>query len=310
MKKLIAIILSLVTALSLCACGAKEPVDEPKNPSQSAQEGEQTQPKDSQPEATQPEQPQIPNLDMFVGKWNIVEENFLTEVATFEIKADGTLEANGETLTWTAEKAHPDSKYEMILKVEYPADPSFPNSVPTRAFDLRLTRTPENTYVAEKRLTQMSTTGDQFYREGDYEVVELNDQNAMEYLQEEQAYYTFDVKNDKEYKVVRNEEIKFKDGLGALSYCSGGLVMETTYVEIRLTGDAKDFTEGAVTSTNVNEDGVWSNIRINEPRQYTYTLYWFGEVGSADLQKPGSMECNHLIGTKDISGYVFIPVKG
>jgi len=299
MKKLIAIILTLVTTLSLCACDTREQLPEPEKPTQSVGETEQTK----------PEEPQIPNLDMFVGKWNIVEENFLTEVATFVINTDGTLEANGQTLTWTAEKAQPDRSYEMILKVENPADPSFPNSLPTRAFDLYLTRTPENTYVAEKRLTQMSTTGDQFYREGDYEVVEINDQNAMEYLQEKPAYYTFDVKNGKEYKVIRNEEIKFKDGLGALSYCSGGLVLETTYVQINLTGDAKDFTEGAVTDSQVNEQGVFDTIRTTEPRQYTYTVCWFGELGSADLQKPGYMECNRLIGTKDISGYVFVPVK-
>lgn len=308
MKKMIAMILALMTVLSLCACGANQPAPETGTPATSA--SQTTQPAVTQPAATQPEatQPQIPGLDLFVGTWRIVEETFLTKVATFTIHEDGTLEAGGEILTWTAQEAHPDRSYDMILKVQSSADSSNPNSLPTWAFDLYLTRTPENTFVAEMRRSQMATTGDVFYREGDYEVVELNDGNAMEYLQQVPEYNAFQKKSDQEYSVVRSGKIQLKEGLGALSYCTGTFIFDVTYVEMFLTEAADGFTEGKVTGTTVDDQSTFDTIRIGAPREYNYTLYWFGTQGSAGLKLPGNMECRQLTGTKGASGYIFIPV--
>lgn len=307
MKKAMTMILVLMTALSLCACGAKQSADAPKD--RPVPENQQAEVLGEIPQETnQPDAPTVPNLDMFVGKWNIVEADFLDEITMFDIKADGTMEMNGETLTWTAEKASPNSSYEMLLTVQYPADPSYPNSLPVKAFDLRLTRTPENTFVAEMRQTQMSTSGDQYYREADYQVVEITDANAMQYLEQVPEFYTFEAKNGNEYRVVRNGEIKLKDHVGALSYCVGNLIFEKSYVEVRLTDAADDFTEGNVVNTYVDEQGVFDTIRIDSSRQYTYTVSWFGTPGSPDLQRVGLMECCRLVSTQDISGYVFLPV--
>lgn len=300
MKKMIAMILMLVTILSLCACGAKEPA-------QPAEEGGQVQ-----QETTMPEEPKVPNLEMFQGKWMIVEADFLDEITALDIHEDGTMEVNGEILTWTAQKAHPNSGYEMILNVEYPADPNFPNSEAMWAFDFYLKRTAENTYVAEMRESQYATSGDQFYREGDYEVIALTDENAMEYLEQLPAESTFEAKDSfgssKEYRAIRKEVIKLKDGLGALSNFSGKLIFEKTYVEIYLNDDATGVVEGNDVNTYVDEQGVWDKIDTEYAREYTYTVYWCGAPGDSSLEKHGAMECNRLIGTKDVSGNVFIPV--
>ena len=308
MKKMIAMILAMMTVLSLCACGANQPAPETGKPAASV--SQTTQPAVTQPEATQPEatRPQIPGLDLFVGTWHIVEENALTKVAAFTIREDGTLEANGEILTWTAQEAPSDRSYEMVLKVQASTDSGNPNSLSTWAFDLYLTRTPENTFVAEMRRSQMATTGDAFYREGDYEVVELNDENAMEYLQQVPEYNAFQKKSDQEYRVVRSGKIQLREGLGALSYCTGTFVFDVTYVELFLTEAADSFTEGKVTGTSVDDQSTFDTIRIGEPREYNYTLYWFGTQGSAGLKLPGYRECRQLTGMKGASGYIFIPV--
>lgn len=297
MKKTIAMILTLITILSLCACGANDAAQSKGETNQAQQQ--------TAPSTTAPAEDQIPNLSMFEGKWNIVGGDFLDEITTFVIHADGTLTANDIIYTWTASMASPNARYEMLLQVSHPDSASW-------AFDLRLTRTPEDTYVAEMRVSKASNTGDQFYREADYQVVEITDENAMEYLYQVPAETTFKVKENSvsvdEYKVVRTEVIRFRDGVGALSYCSGKLLFEQTYMELHLTDNATGFTEGQVTAPYVDQNGKYSNISIVYPWEYTYTVYWFGEVGSADLQKVGMMECNQLIGTKDIHGFVFIPV--
>ena len=298
MKKMIAMILVLVAILSLCACGANEPA-------KSA--GGQTE-----PEATQPEEPKIPNLEMFEGKWMIVEADFLDEITELVINEDGTMEVNGELLNWTAEKAHPNSGFEMILTVEYPADPNFPNSQAMWAFDFYLKRTPENTYVAEMRESQYSSSGEQFYREGDYEVIALTDDNAMEYLEQLPAEIGFkvDARTDfpSGYYASRIERVTLKDGLGFYSYFSGGLVFEQTYVETFLNDDATGTLEGAVLSTSTDTRGTYNTINSEYSYEYTYTVSWFGFPGSADLEKSGAMECNRLTGTENASGYIFIPV--
>jgi hypothetical protein len=180
------------------------------------------------------------------------------------------------------------------------------------AFEFRLARTPENTYVAEMRKSQTAISGDQFYREGDYEVIVLTDENAMEYLEQLPTESSFKVKDSvgssKEYDAVHKEVIKLKDGLGALSNFSGRLIFEKTYVKIHLNDDATNFVEGDVLNTYVDEQGVWDKIDTKYAREYTYTVYWFGAPGDSALEKPGTMECNHLVGTKGASGYVFIPV--
>ena len=297
MKKTFAMILTLIAILSLCACGTNEAV-------QPNDESNQTQ-QQTTPSATAPAEDQIPNLSMFEGKWNIVGGDFLDEITTFVIHADGTLTANDTIYTWTASMASPNANCEMILQVSHSDSASW-------AFDLRLTRTPEDTYAAEMRVSKTSNTGDQFYRDADYKVVEITDENAMEYLQQVPAEISFNAKENNasvnEYTVVRTEVIRFKDGVGALSYCSGKLLFEQSYIELHLTDNATGFTQGDATTPYVDQNGKFSNISIAYPLEYTYTVYWFGEVGSADLQKAGMMECNQLIGTKDIHGYIFIPV--
>lgn len=301
MKKIIAMILALVTMMSLCACGAAPASPTTASPVQPGQsQSVTTQPEATQPEATQPAQPQIPDLDMFVGKWNIVEENFLTEIATFTIHADGTLEKNGEILTWTAQQAHPDRDYDMILRVEYPTDPG------TRAFDLYLTRTPENTFAAQLRKSQFSNKGDDFYREGDYEVITLTDENAVRYLQQMPETNTFIHKKEGEYQVQRNTQIRMKEGLGALSRFSGTLVFEISYVQMWLNESLDGFTEGDVTGTSL-DDSQYANIG-EYSWEYTYNAYWFGNAGDVSLKNENSMHCRQLVGTQDVSGVVFIPV--
>lgn len=301
MKKMIAMILSLVAVLSLCACGAQE------NPPQYAEPTYDFSDSPTEDLPTEPAEPQIPNLDMFVGKWHIVEENFLTEIATFTINADGTLEANGEILNWTAEKAHPESSYEMILTVEYPADPSFPNSMPFWAFNLNLERTAEDTYVIEMRESQLATTGKAYYRECDYEMVELTDENAIEYLELGEEYFEYRTNGELTHMVRLQGDVRFKEGVGVLSHFDGKFVFQISEVEISL-GGPDGFTEGAVANTyTADGDSVYA-FTPRYPESYSQTLYWFGNPGSETLKEIQYISHKELIGTKNASGYVFIPV--
>lgn len=78
-------------------------------------------------------------------------------------------------------------------------------------------------------------------------------------------------------------------------------------MEIRLTDDAKNFTEGTVARTEEQKQWI-SRIGTDMSWEYTYTNYWFGKPGSIDLQKPGYMQCYRLTGTENVEGYIFIPV--
>lgn len=292
MKKLIAMILALVATLSLCACAGKD----------TAKQSKQI------PEEKKEAQSRIPNLDMFVGQWRIVDEE---QDLTFTVNADGTLEQDGKTLTWTVRQAHPDREYEMILKAEHPADPDFPDSTSFFAFELYLTRTPENTYVAEMLKSEMATRGDEYYRPCDYEVVELTVDNVLEYLQCDE-YYTFRAFPDTltEYELYRYTEITFKEGVGAPSHCYGDLSYHVTLVSVTM--DETGYTEGEIVdSYNLPGGTLLTRFDLNTsyPYQFYYDYSLWGAPGSDDLQEAQKVLHHELTGAQKISGYVYIPTK-
>lgn len=298
MKKLIAMILALVATLSLCACGSKDTTQNTEQSKQIATENEEVQSQESK----------IPNLDMFVGQWRIVDED---QDLTFTVNADGTLEQDGKTLTWTVRQAHPDREYEMILTAEHPADPSFPDSSPFFAFELYLTRTPENTYVAELMKSEMATRGDQYYRPCDYEVVALTVDNVLEYLQCDE-YYTFRAFPDAltKYELYRYTEISFKEGVGVPSHCYGDLSYHVTLVSVMM--DANGYTEGEIVDSYDLRGGTQLtrfSLNTSYPYQFYYDYSLWGAAGSDDLHEAQKILHHELIGAQEITGYVYIPVK-
>ena len=285
MKKYIAMILALIAALNLCACGNTNST----TPSTS----------ESIPvtENSAPTEPAIPNLDMFEGTWKALEYSSVTPDECFTIHADGTMKYHGKVYTWTAEKLPETSRNEM----EITAADADGNNV----YTIRLQRTPDDTYVANFRsFGNVMGTGTDFYRDTDYTVVELTKDNVLDYVETEEKY-EFKVNDDGFTETVAHKlYIRFKDSVGYLSEGNVNFITKSTHQEIHFEAKPENFTLGEIkaTSNKGSLNRVWLT---GGSESYCYTTTWW-------VTNPGeafktAFTFHELIGVEWCDGRVFLP---
>lgn len=307
MKKLISMILTLAVALSLCACNTEKPdMDRddsaPVTPSYI---------EDTTPPSSEPAEPEIPNLSMFVGQWVYMATNSTERDDTFTINADGTLEYEDKIYTWSAQLASENANYEMLIHVMCPSEPGNPYATTLYPYTIRLTRTPENTYVANLGRTGGMGTGTDFYRVGDYEVVELTNENVTDYLESEE-YFSYGT-DDFGYtcRIYRYTTVQFKEGVGFPSWCVANFVYRITEKEVTFDEKPEGYTLGQTMTCYEGQPNVWETSTPNVTGKYPYSFYftyaWFGNEGGEKLTETVSF--HELLGADKIVGKVYIPVE-
>lgn len=283
MKKYIAMILALIVALSLCACD--KTVNENNN-TESVPSNEQSV----------PTEPAIPNLDMFVGAWKPLNYNSVTPNESFTIQADGTMKYHGKEYTWTAEKLPESSINEMKITAT--------DSEGKNTYTIRLKRTPDDTYVANFRnYGNVMGSGTDFYRDADYTVVELTNDNVLDYVETEEKF-VFDTNNDGYTKTVEHKlYVRFKDSVGYLSEGNVNFITKATYQEVHFEAKPGNHTLGEVKSTSNNGslNRVWLS---GGSESYCYTnTWWVTYPGEAFTV---AFTFNELIGVEWCDGRVFL----
>ncbi|MBO5322631.1 MAG: hypothetical protein J6A88_00810 [Oscillospiraceae bacterium] len=284
MKKYIALILTLVMALSLCACGNTN--------------DEKTNEPESNPtiEESIPTEPSIPNLEMFVGAWSALKYNSVVPNDSFSINADGTMKYHGKEYTWTAEKLPESSINEMEITA---ADAEGNN-----AYTIRLKRTPDDTYVANfRKYGNVMGSGTDYYRDADYTVVELTEDNVLDYVETE-VKFVFDTNSDGFTKTVEHKlYIRFKEGVGYLSVGNVNFVTKATYQDVHFEAKPGNYTLGEVKS--ISDNGSLNRVWLTGGSEsYCYTTTWW-------VSKPGeafkvAFTFNELTGVEWCDGRVFL----
>ncbi|MBE6978381.1 MAG: hypothetical protein E7438_07130 [Ruminococcaceae bacterium] len=243
MKKYFALILALALALSLCACESTT-LDTNHDDNDTPATTEATVP-------SEPAEPEIPNLNMFVGTWKRFTESSLNPNESFTLNANGTMLKDGKTYTWTATETPQSYLYEMEISVKYED---------TDAFTIRLQRTPDDTYMANFRNSgNVMGSGTDFYRDEDYTVVELTEDNLLDYVE---SRVEFEYETDKDgytQGTYRKLYIGFKDTVGYPSYGNANFISTTTYQEVTFDAKPDGYTLGEVKNvyTNLSINGVW-----------------------------------------------------
>ena len=290
MKKYIAMILTLVLALSLCACGNNS------ENNMNANTNLESNPTSESSVPSEPSVPEIPNLDMFVGTWKLIEANSYAQAQTFTINADYTMTCDGEAYTWTADELSASSIYEMEITVKDQSD--------SPVFTIRLQRTPDDTYSANFRnYGNVMGSGTDFYRDEDYSVVELTEENVLEYVETENKF-VFDTDKEGFTKSVAHKlYIRFKDSVGYLSNGNVNFTAKGTYQNVRFEAKPGNHTLGEVKSTSDSSslNGVWLS---GGSESYCYTTTWW-------VSQPGeafetAFTFYELIGADWCNGRVFI----
>lgn len=249
------------------------------------------------------------DAELFVGKWKYLADSTLDTGMTFTVNEDGTLVKEGWTYTWKAEAADPASGYDAAVKVKYLKLPGKPAAVHQNAFTLYLTRTPENTYIITFQSDELGTTAD-YYRVGDYEVIELTKENMMDYLQCGHYYTYSTTPSGYTRNIYCYTMISFRENAGIPSFCQG--VFEYRVSEVAVAFDPKpgQYAEGTVLKTYDGQPellgGQLPKVTGRAAYSFSEAYEWTDNLGN----EPGVQIIRRweLTGAEEIFGRIYIPV--
>lgn len=306
MKNIVCILLAVITALSLIACGNSE------TPTQSPAQQQATQ----MPETTAAAKEDNPFLEMLVGQWELVQTRNEDLQESFTIHADGTMEMDGKVYTWQMKEGIAGDGYELkltarLMEGQEGYDPQSDNL----CYVMKLERTAENTYIASVRDENAGRFADEqlFFRTCDYTVVELTLENMLQYLELEQEFVY--VTNDFGFteRIDLWTRVRFREGLGYPSYCVAKFVFSKTVREVTFADRPDHYTLGATVYT---EEGPADFLQYETPNVTSRMAYEFcvSERWSYVSDNMGGethtcqMTFYELIGAEIILGRIYIPV--
>jgi hypothetical protein len=273
----------------------------------------------SEPEATtKPAEPEIPNLDMFVGEWAYLQDSSSEREWNMVINADGTLTGDNLFLDadvvyeWTMSSIDKPDPDKIKLSVKKHKDYSLPNEMRFDVCTITLTRTKENTYIANVKRSSMGT-GTDFYRVGDYEVVELTAENMMQYLELEQEFKYITNEFGYTQRIENWTSVRFKEGVGFPSFCTAKFRYQMTTKEVTFDEKPDGYTLGATVKTEEGEPLIYGGGTPQVTGRYAYEFYFTEYWSYMDTNMGGQthtceMTFYELIGADAIVGKVFIPV--
>lgn len=316
MRKTMALVLALLLSVSLWGCDSTQPpattgpsapvVTLPTEESQP----QQTQPPETEPPMTEPADPILFDPEMLVGKWKFLADSTVDTGMTFTINADGTLIKEGWNYTWKAEPADPETAYEAVLQVKYSRKPGMPTTVFQNSFTLYLTRTPENTYLITLQSEDQGISAD-YYRVGDYEVLELTKDNALDYLQCSRYYTYSTTPSGYTRNIYCYTQISFREGVGAPSFFQGLLQYRVSETEVTFEPKPSKFTEGEVLRTYEDQPALWGNQLPKVTGRISYAFSeayeWMDNSGGENGLK--IIRFWEPILAEQVCGKVYIPIE-
>jgi hypothetical protein len=322
MKKRMALIFALLLVIMLCGCNhSQTPAATEPTASQPTVETppQQTEPAVTEPPQTEPTVPQPPNdpdgstaldTELFVGQWKYLADSTLDTGMTFTVKEDGTLIKEGWTYTWKAETADPATGYDAAVKVKYRKLPGQPASIHQSTFTLYLTRTPENTYIITFQSDELGTSAD-YYRVGDYEIIQLTKENMLDYLQSGHYYTYSTTPSGYTRNIYCYTMVSFRENAGMPSFCQGVFQYQVSEVAVAFDPKPGQYAEGAVLKTY---DGQPELSGGQLPKVTGRTVYSFAEAyeWKDNLgNEPGVQIIRRweLTGAEEIFGRIYIPVQ-
>lgn len=171
MKKIVCILMAVITALSLAACGASPETNEPNPGQKPSQNVSESASSSVAPSSTKPAEPEVPNLNMFVGDWAFLQTDGNASDETFTINADGTMEKDGKIYSWKYRTPDWDDDFELKLTAYLMVGQEGynPNGESyNHGYTIKFTRTEEDTYTVTSRNTH------EFYSSERWSFVEDN----------------------------------------------------------------------------------------------------------------------------------------
>ena len=304
MKKIICMLLAVITVLSMAACGSQVEQPEPEKntttmPEKMENQGTSTQPS-SKPEVTEENK-----MEKYLGEWVYMSNGGSSLKYTFTVFPDGTLTGSGyvfeEDVCYLWEEGNSDDSDTVVLCVSKRND--------FGSFSIQLTLSEDNTYIAKMK-TGLGTPV-YFYRPCDYEAIELTKENMLDYLVLDQ-YFSYDVDSfGYTNRIYNNVDVRFKEGVGRPSYCVANFVFKMVDKEVIFAEKPEDYTVGITKDTKEGKPNVWGGSTPNVTGSLSYGFYfteqWKGNVGGQT--HTCDMTFYELIGAENVTGYVYIPVK-
>lgn len=256
------------------------------------------------------------DMDKILGRWVVADEWGEDDCNTMDILPDGTLTVTGGILDagvdyeWALRSVEANK---VKLEVKRAKHYYGPNEMRPTAAYITFTRTKENTFAANVKVSSLGS-GEDYYRAGDYQMVELTAENVMQYLELEQSfrYATNDLGFTE--RIDNYVEVRFKEGVGQPSYCKANFRFHMITKEVTFEDKPDGYTLGA---TVKEEDGEPFIIQYGKPEltaKYAYQFYFAERWSYVDDNLGGQthtceMTFYELIGAENVVGYVFIPVK-
>lgn len=311
MKKIICMLMAVVTALSLTACGAN---NDAENNAPNSKPSQNTEPSSF----SRPEDPQIPYLDKIVGQWAFMQTKDGQSDEIFAIKANGTMEKDGKFYSFKVREPDWDDDFELkltayLMEGQEGYNPSSESH--NHCYTIKFTKSPEDTFIAavkDEKAGQFAGY-DEFFRTDDYTVVELTKENMLQYLELEQHFNY--ATNDFGFteRIDNQIQVRFKEGVGYPSYCVAEFVFHMTTKEVTFADKPEGYTLGATVREEDGEPmligGSTPEVTVKYAYQFSYTERWSfmgdnlgGETHTCE------MIFFELIDAQAIIGRVYIPV--
>ena len=311
MKKIICMLLAVITVLSMAACGNQMEMPKPEKNPASMPEQVQIQETTTQP-ATEPEMNEESKTEKYLGTWNNMANGATSLAYTFTIHADGTLTGSGYIFeegvcyTWKESNTYNMDENAIVLTVRKGNDyDSF------ELCSIKLVLSEDNTYIAQIKRGMGATV--YFFRPCDYEVIELTMENMMDYLVMEQ-YFSYDV-NEFGYtkRIYNNVDVRFKEGVGRPSYCLAEFVFNMVTKEVTFEDKPSGYTVGNTQYTEEGKPTLWGGSTPCVTGDQSYGFY-FTEMWDMLNKNLGGetrtfdMTFYELIGAEAVVGKIYIPV--
>lgn len=291
MKKMIAMILALVAALSLCACGGQQSAPEPQEPT--CEQPQIT----TQSTTTEFDDVIIyPAMEPYLGTWVLAQEKADYTEKTITFNPDGTAQYNGAKYTWKLDPGEwLGSIWLNLVSVNDPADTSYHE----KSDHITTYTTDDGTIYLYH--------DDGFFFHQDYlaqfEKVTLTAENICDYLEvvDDYTYTTDDL--GRLSHAVHSYSTRFAEGLGLASWCVGEMTHVFSTYDITFYTEAGTEKMGNLIKS-YEQTELKRMLNIPDDMEYRDSVALYFDDQGESCKEITMME---LIGADPVIGVAYVP---